>query len=163
QIRGAVSRAEAVRRSPRRDRRRAPPRAPAAAVASPSDRPDLRGALADARPLPAPGASRPLACPPRPGPPGTARTRTRLDLPPTQRYPLPARNHPSPRPRPRTRLTRAQTSRRQKPPRSDPLPQTTPRPRRLPDPQNDSRLDIGATLAQASASMEPAGTVASSR
>ena len=69
--------------------------------------------------------------------------------PPTQRRALPNRDHPGPLPPRRTRLPRTQTSRRQKPPRSDPLPQTTPRPRRLPHPESEPRLDIGATLAQA--------------
>ena len=51
----------------------------------------------------------------------------------------------------RARLPRTQTGRRQEPPRSDPLPQTTPRPRRLQHPENEPRLDIGATLAQPTA------------
>ena len=82
---------------------------------------------------------------PDPAPP----TRPRRQ-PPTQLGALPDRDHPGPRPRARTRLPRAQTSRGQEPPRSHPLPQTTPRPRRLPDPHNEPRLDIGATLAHAS-------------
>ena len=56
--------------------------------------------------------------------------------PPTQRRPLPDRDHAGPLPPRRTRLPRTQTSRRQKPTRSDPLPQTPPRPRRLQHPQN---------------------------
>jgi hypothetical protein len=57
-----------------------------------------------------------------------------------------ARYHPG-----STCVSRTQASRRQEPPRSDPLPQTNPHPRRLQHPQSEPRLDIGATLAQASA------------
>ena len=70
--------------------------------------------------------------------------------PTTQRRALPDRDHAVPLPPRRTRLPRTQTSRRQKQTRSDPLPQTTPRPHRLQHPESEPRLDIGATLAQAS-------------
>ena len=83
---------------------------------------------------------------PDPAPPPRPRRQ-----PTAQRRPLPDRDHPSPRPRTSTRLPRTKTGRRKKPPRSDPLPQTPPRPRRLPNTQNKPRLDIAATLAQASA------------
>jgi transposase len=70
--------------------------------------------------------------------------------PPTQRRLLPNRDHSGPLLPGRTRLPRTQTSRRQEPPRSDPLPQTTTGTRRLQHVESESRLDIGATLAQLS-------------
>ena len=78
--------------------------------------------------------------------------------PPTQRRPLPNRDHPGPLPRPGTRLPRTQTRRRQEPTRSDPLPQTTAHPRRLQHTQSVTRLDIGATLAQAVLRSKPQGS-----
>ena len=71
--------------------------------------------------------------------------------PPTQLRPAPHRDHPGPRPPTRTRLPRTQTSRRQEPPRSAPLPQTTTRTHRLHHAQKRAAIDIGATLAQATA------------
>jgi transposase len=82
---------------------------------------------------------------PRPTPPSRPRRQ-----PATQRGLLPDRDHASARPSCRTRLPRTQTGRRQEPTRSDPLPETPARPRRLQHTQNESRLDIGATLAQPS-------------
>jgi transposase len=67
--------------------------------------------------------------------------------PTTERRALPDRDHPVPLPPSRSRPPGTQTNRRQEPTRSDPLPQTPPRPRRLQHPQNEPRLDIGATLA----------------
>ena len=71
--------------------------------------------------------------------------------PTAERRALPDRNHTGPLPPSRARLPRTQTSRRENTPRSHPLPQTTPRPLRLQHPESEPRLDIGATLAQATA------------
>ncbi len=58
-----LPRDQAAGRSPRRSRRPAPAHPAAAALASLSARPDLRGAVADARPRLPPGARQPLARP----------------------------------------------------------------------------------------------------
>jgi len=71
--------------------------------------------------------------------------------PPAQLRAAPDRGHAGAHPSRRSRLPRAQAGRREKPPRSDPLPQTPTRTRRLQHTESEPRLDIGATLAQASA------------
>jgi hypothetical protein len=66
----------------------------------------------------------------------------------TRRRPLPHRDHPGPLPA-RTRLPRTENERRQERRGSAPLPQPTPGRVVFNIPQSESRLDIGATPAQA--------------
>jgi transposase len=87
---------------------------------------------------------------PRPAPPARPRRQ-----PPTQHRLLPNGDHTGPLPPAGARLPRTQTGRRQEQTRSDPLPQTPTRTRRLQHTESESRLDIGATLAQA-AVLDPA-------
>src|SRR5207237_3592883 len=108
------------------------------------DRPDRP--LPDRRPARPPQRRRAARGKLRPDPAPPARPRRQ---PSTQLGALPDRYHTSAHPSRRARLPRTQNGGGQEPPRSHPLPETTADPRRLQHTENEPRLDIGATLAQA--------------